>query len=801
MRQRLLILFALCTLGLHTVTAQTLLQGKIIDQESDNPLEFATLSLYSSTDSSLITGTITDIDGNYELSVSPGTYRLKAEFISYQEQWIDDVRVTGSDRTTDLGTIRLRLSAAMLAEIEITGEKSQFQLGLDKKIFNVDKDLVTRGGTAADVLDNIPSISVDLEGNVSLRGSQGVRILVDGRPSGLAGISGNALNTLRGDMIERVEVITNPSARYEAEGMAGIINIILKKEQQKGVNGAFGLTAGYPANFGGSANVNFRQKNFNLFLNYGLQYYEAPGGGKLYQEYYNGDTLYLEQTNDRVRAGISHNLRLGTDYFINDNNVLTGALIYRYSDRNNNTSVMYRDLNTQQQLTAITLRDEVEDEISPFLEYSFNYKRTFKRQGHTLSASFQYQDNSETELSDYKERAFNPDLSPAEIPDLFQRSDNAEADITRIAQIDYMQPLGKDGKFEAGLRTSIRDIRTDFLIEELRNGVWDPLENLGNRFLYDEDIHAAYLIYGNKFNQISFQAGLRAEYSHVVTELLETQEINDRDYTNLFPSLHVGYELRDNNTLQVSYSRRVNRPRFHMLNPFLSFTDARNRWGGNPNLDPEFTDAYELGHIKYWDKSSLTSSIYFRRTTNVVDRIRTISEGITETTPQNLLNRDDTGFEFTFAKDIVKSLRIDGNLNLFYSIIRGGQFGTAENFNWQSRINSRILLAKNIESQIRLNYRGPQDTPQGRNRSVYHMDFGVSTDIMQGRGTLTLNVSDVFNTRLRRYETFGQGFYSEGEWQWRARQTTLNFSYRLNQRKERRERGEGERGGDDMDMF
>ncbi len=780
--------------------SKSIIQGKVIDNETKNPMEFAALSLFTSHDTSLVTGTISDIDGIFSLEALPGTYLLKTEFISYREKWIDGIQVTAEQKATDLGELLLEPSASMLDEVLVTGEKSQFQLGLDKKIFNVDKDLVTRGGSAADVLDNIPSVSVDIDGNVSLRGSQNVRILVDGRPSGLVGLSdNNALNSLRGDMIERVEVVTNPSARYDAEGMAGIINIVLKKDQQKGFNGSFGATAGYPTNFGGSANVNYRTKNLNFFLNYGMLYNRAPGGGSLYQEYYYGDTtLYLEQTQDRTRGGLSHNVRLGADYYFNDKNVLTGAFLYRISDEDNESSIIYRDLDRFKQLSSVTLRDETEEEDSPTLEYSVNYKRNFKKQDHVLTASIQYDDNSEVETSNYLEQLLNPDLTPSEIPDLHQRALNEEGNISWSGQLDYVHPFSKDGRFESGYKASIRDIRTYYLVEELRDDVWETLEELTNRFLYDEDIHAGYLIFGNKWKQFSYQAGLRAEFSHVITELLETHEVNDRDYLDFFPSAHVGYELKGNNTFQISYSRRVNRPRFHSLNPFFTYSDSRNRYGGNPNLEPEYTTSLELGHIKYWEKASLTSSLYYRHSNNVVERIRTISEGITETKPQNLAERDDYGFEFTFSKDLLTAWKVDGNLNLFRSITQGGQFGEADVYNWSTRVNSRIVFFDKLETQVRLNYRGPQETTQGRNKASFHTDLGMSTDLIQGRGTLTLNVSDVFNTRKHRYVTEGEGFYSEGDFQWRARQATLNFTYRLNQRKEKRP--EGERG-EDMEMF
>ena len=775
--------------------------GSLEDLESAIPLEFAAISIFTPGDTALVTGGVTDIDGKFSISVDPGDYLVKAEYISYEAYWINDVVVEAS-MTTELGAISLSPAAAMLEEVEIVEERSQFQLGLDKRVFNVDKDLVTRSGNAADVLDNIPSVTVDLDGNVSLRGSGNVRILIDGRPSGLVGLSGNdALRSLQGDLIERVEVITNPSARYDAEGMAGIINIVLKKESRQGVNGSFSANGGYPVNYGASANLNVRRKDINLFANYGYRHRTSPGGGSLYQEYYGIDTTYLDQTRDRDRKGNSHNFRVGADWFINSKNTLTGSVLYRIGNDINTSNITYKDYDAMRQLIGISTRDQEEEENEPTLEYDLNYKHSFGKKGHELTAAFQYQDSKETESSDYIEQYFEPDGSPGEIPDLIQRSINEETQGLILGQIDYINPLTEHSKFEAGYRGTHREISNDFLVEELENGEWERVNGLSNIFEYDETIHALYALFGDKIGRFTYQGGLRMEYSHVVTRLLETDEVNDRNYTNLFPSAHVGYELPGENTLQVSFSRRIRRPHFWYLNPFLSYSDSRNLWQGNPNLDPEYTSSYEINHIKYWEDASLSSSIYYRHTTDVIQRIREIDdEGITVTKPQNLATRDAWGLDLTYSMELTKNWKVDGNVNFFRQITRSDEFGDADTYSWQGRINSRVTLPGEIETQLRLNYRGPQETTQGRSKDVFFADIGISKDIMKGDATLTLNVRDVFNSRKRRYITEGDGFYAEGDFQWRARSTTLTFTYRLNQKKRSERGGRGEGGGDDMDF-
>lgn len=796
-----LLLFLFSAVAL-SAQKQVRLSGKVVDAATDTPLDYASVSFFSLKDSALVTGNITDEAGIFSVEVAPGAYFVKIEFLSYQTKTIPSLTVSGARSTGDMGIITLDPQATLLNEVVVQAEKSQLQMSLDKKVFNVGKDLGNAGGNAADVLDNVPSVQVDVEGNVSLRGSDNVRILIDGKPSGLIGLNGaNGLRQLPANLIDQIEVITNPSARYEAEGMSGIINIILKKDVRTGVNGSFDLTTGYPDNHGAAVNLNYRTKKLNLFTNYGLSYRDSPGGGTLYQEVYSGDTTFITtQNNNRSRGGWSNSVRAGADYFLNDNNILTGAFTYRGGKQTNITNLEFRDfLSTLDNPTAISLRkdDEAEDELN--LEYALTYKRTFEKQGHELSLDLRYQDNAETEDSDLSERFFNPEMVASGVPDLFQRSYNKEREQLLAAQLDYVQPIGKDGKLELGLRSTFRDIGNDFLVEELVDDVWNIFPGLSNDFRYNEDIHAAYLIYGNKKGKFSYQAGLRGELSDILTELLQTNEVNTQNYLNLFPSMHISYQLPADNAVQISYSKRLRRPRFRELNPFSTFSDNRNIFTGNPNLQPEFTDVFELGHIKYWDKASLSSSIYYRRTEGKVDRIRTLNEdGFTFLTrPENLLSEDAYGLEFVASYNPAKWWTINGSFNFFRAITDGGNLGEtfkADTYSWFTRGTSRFTIFKNTDLQVRFDYRGPQETPQGRSRSIYSIDLGASRDILKQKGTITLSVRDLLNSRRWRSTAFGEDFFSDRDFQWRARQTTLTLNYRLNQTKQR---GEEKKGGDD----
>ncbi len=787
-------------------SSKATLKGQIVDESGDLPLEYATITLFAQKDSSMVTGGITDDKGVFLIETRPGRFYAQVEFLGYQLLTLDDIQLGKENLHQDLGKVTMRSDSETLVEVEVRAEKSQMQMSLDKRVFNVGKDLANTGASAEDILNNVPSVNVDIEGNVSLRGSDNVRILIDGKPSGLVGVdNANGLRSLPSNMIDKVEVITNPSAKYEAEGMTGIVNIILRKEKKKGINGSVDVSAGFPENYGIGVNLNVRRNKFNFFTNYGLSYRSNPGNGYVYQEIYrNGLTEISDQTRRTERSGLSNSFRFGSDYYFSEKSILTVALMYRKSDEDNFGRYTYLDYlgsTNPQDFIGKSERtdDELEDESS--LQYSLNYSKKFDRKGQEFTFNIQYEDDLEEESSDFREQFFNVDQT-SNIPDLLQRSKNSESNFEWLFQTDYVHPFNEDGRFEIGLRTTIRDIRNNYLVEEFEDNIWRSVTDLSNNFLYDENIHAAYAIIGDKKGQFSYQLGLRGELSDVKTELEQTSEINDRNYFNLFPSAHLTYEFANSNSIQLSYSRRIRRPRFWDLNPFFSFSDSRSYYSGNPNVDPEFTNSYELGYIQYWDKGSLSSSIYYRHTDGVISRLteRGLVDGdsLFITKPQNLATEDAYGFEFTFSYNPDKWLRLSGDVNLFRAITDGTNLGStfeADAITMSGRLTSQMTLWKQLETQIRFNYRAPRETTQGRRKALYMMDLGISKDIWKKKGTLTLSVRDVFNSRKRRYETFGPDFYREGEFQWRSRVATLKLNYRINQKKRRG--GRSGRGGYD----
>ncbi|UHG89032.1 outer membrane beta-barrel family protein [Spirosoma oryzicola] len=799
MKTSLLILFLLplLTFAQSKSDQSVVIKGILLDEQT-KPIPFGTVTLHQKADSTLITGAISDEAGTFELRAKPGTYWVKISVVSYTERRIPAIQVV--NKPIDLGKLILKASTKRLDEVVVKGERSQMELALDKKIFNVGKDLANAGGTAADILSNVPSVAVDAEGNVSLRGSNSVRILIDGKPSGLVSLKGGSgLQQLQGSSIERVEVITNPSARYEAEGMGGIINIVLKKEHREGINGSFDVITGYPANFGLAANVNYRRKNLNFFVNYTASYRNTPGRSSLYQEVYRDDTTFITQQNSTNRLkGLNNNARAGLDYFFNPKNVLTASYTWRLSKGKRYADILYRDYQfSTQNLRSITSRTQDETETEPNSEYALTYKRTFAREGHELTADVRYLDNWESSDQLFNQQTVGPDGFMATTPAVLQRSLNDETEKQLLVQIDYVRPFSKNGKVEAGLRSSSRDMTNDYSVTQRGdNGVWQPLPGLTNDFLYEERIHALYGIIGNKSRKLSYQAGLRGELTDVTTTLRRTNDVNPRHYANLFPSMHVTYDLPRQHALQLSYSRRIRRPQYNDLSPFMTFSDNRNFFSGNPNLNPEFTNAFEIGHIKYFSKGSISSSVYYRHTNDKILSIRRVNEqGYSTTRPENLASENSYGAEFAGSYSPFTWWKLDGSFNFFRAMTNGSNLDVnyqSDTYSWFTRMISRFTLPKSTDVQLRGNYEAPQKTPQGRRKALATLDLAISKDLFNNNGTLTLNVVDVFNSRRFRSITEGENFYTESSSQYRLRQVNLTLSYRLRQAKKKEKPAEGE---------
>jgi outer membrane receptor protein involved in Fe transport len=800
-----------------TTSKDIFITGKVVDAKTNQPLEYATIVL-KNTKSKKISGGITDSKGMFTIKTPVGNYEISVEFISFKTKKIPTQTLS---ENKNFGTIKLSEDASSLDEIVIITEKSTVEIRLDKKIYNVGKDMTVKGGSASDVLDNVPSVNVDVEGNVSLRGSENVRILIDGKPSALVGLSGtDALRQLPADAIERVEVITSPSARYDAEGTAGILNIILRKGKATGLNGSINATIGNPEQYQLGTNINLRGKKVNLFTNIAYRKRTGPGNSFSKVSALKDAVIDSIRTEDRQfeRNRGGYNLNLGLEYFLTKESSITGTLFFRDSDNGSlsTNNIIVSDANGIVDRTDLRIQDE--EETDKTIQYSLNYTNNINKKGHKLTADFQYSDSEEIE------NAVINDSSSIE------NNSTTENSKSTLLQVDYVLPIGGNSQFEAGYRGDFQDLTSAFLVT--RNPVLDF--NPSNNLIFNQNVNAIYSQFGSKINKFSYLLGLRTEITDVKVKLTTTNEKYDYNYVELFPTLNLGYERTDNQNFTLGYSRRLRRPRHWYLNPFESRSSQNVIFKGNPSLIPTFTNSFDLGFLQKLGKLTLNSSIYYQHSTNTISRVSRdeirdidgINQIVTIREPINLASEDRYGFELTTNYNPSKKVKLSGSFNVFQSETKGNyiynQFSEDTNGNitstqveqdlgnknssWFTRFNARITLPAKIQWQTRLSYRGPSETAQNVTDGVFSANLAFSKDIFKEKGTLVFNISDVFNSRKRSSVSYTPNrgnptSINDQTFQWRVRQISLNFTYRFNQKKSQRNknRRNNNGGGEEFD--
>ena len=772
------------------------LNGIIFDKETKQPLEYATIVL-KNTVNNQVTGGISNLKGKFNISTEQGNYNISIEFLGFKTISITNKIITSD---SSLGEIYLKEDNNSLEEVEIIAEKSTVEIKLDKKIYNVGKDMTVKGGSASDVLDNVPSVTVDIEGNVALRGNENVRILINGKPSGLVG-GPDALRQLPADAILKVEVITSASARYDAEGTAGILNIILRKGKALGFNGSFGLNLGIPENIGVSSNLNYRNKKVNYFSTSGYTYNNAPGNAFFEtKDIANipSETLITENRfYERERK--SFNTLFGLEYFITENASVTGSVFYRNSDRLNKTEINTNNSYLLASENTRKFRKEIENDLDKQIEFNLNFIQNFKTSGHKLSLDFKHEINNEDELATLTGNQFFPNI----INDIVQKTDAIEHQKRILVQGDYVLPIGENAQFETGFRSNNSFIDTDFSIrDEQEDGSFILDENVSNIFIYNEKVHALYTQYGNKFGKFSSLLGMRMEVSDIDVNVTGTTLNSNKKYTEFFPTFNLAYELKENETVTLGFNRRIRRPRSWLINPFPTRASENNIFQGNPDLDPAYSNALDLGYLKKWNKITFNTSMYYNYTTDVFQRIESLDANdanVTITTFENIASENRYGFEFSVNYELFNWWKLNNSFNVFSTKRNSGnELQDAKFTSWTSRLDSRIKLPFKIDWQTTINYRGPRETFQTKNKSITSINLAFSKDILKGNGTLSLNVSDLLNSRKRISNTNINGVSNRySEFQWRERQIRLNFIYRLNQNKKRnqqRDNGGGDGG-------
>jgi hypothetical protein len=822
MRLPLSILFLLITTLLFAqrgnsgdnVGSKVTVTGKVVEKGTNQPMEYATV-VFIDKDGKIIEGGITDAKGNYNIKVPTGVYTIQFDFISYKTVSLSNQRIF---KNTRLPTITLSLDSESLDEIVVRAETTEVEIRLDKKIYNIGKDLTTSGATIGDALNNVPSVTVDVDGTIALRGNVNVQILINGRPSAIAGFgSTEALRQLPAESIDRVEVITSPSARYDAEGTAGILNIILKKEKTLGLNGSVLTSIGTPFSFGLSGNINLRTDKFNIFNNSGYRYRKSPGNAIFENNFFsiNVENPLVIEERDYDRSSRRFNTNLGVEYFITEKSSITTSVFMHVGADEDVINNFTDEFDASNMLNVSRIRTETETEDDIGYQISLNYISRFDDKGHTLTTDFQFERDTETPNSFIIERNTFPKTTILPSEDISEEEDNTEY----LAQLDYVRPIGENAQFEAGYRGKFEKKITDYvLLEEVgTTGVFVRNDSLSNLFTYKQNVQALYTQYGNRIGNFSFLLGLRMETTSLKGEVTGEDVTNDdefninfdKDFIGLFPTVNLIYELNEEENITFGYNRRINRPRHWFLNPFPSRSSEANIFQGNPGLDPAYASAFDLGYLKRWEKITLTSSIYYQYETGAFTRIQEDTGELTSngipiirSLPINLSTNQRYGFEAGMLFNAAKWLRLNGSLNIFRFVSVGDFNGVdygAEDTSWFTRLSAKVTLPAKIEWQTNVFYRGPRNNSQTESEGIFSLNLAVSKDFLKDNATIGISVSDLFNSRKRKSVTLTDTFRSYSEFQWRERQINLNFTYRFNQKKQRqpngRQQGFEEEGG------
>jgi outer membrane receptor protein involved in Fe transport len=794
------------------------LTGIVLDQETQQTLEYATISLKNTKNPDRLQGGITGFDGKFMVDVFPGTYDISIEYIGFDRFTKTGVLIKSS---MDLGTIGLTIGSTALEGVEVMAEKTEVEIRLDKRIYNVGKDLTVRGGSVADVLDNVPSVTVDIEGNVALRGNDNVRILINGKPSGLVGISGpQGLQQLPAESIEKVEVVTSPSARYGAEGTAGILNIILKKQELLGFNGNFVANAGQthtdiiPSAYGGSANVNLRKNKFNIFST--NSYSKSLSIGNVFNEneYFNGEnpSTFLEESRSPERENFSFFSSLGVEYYFKEKTSLILSGFIRDRSGDDYTKNILKRFDENKVLIDQSQLIELETDKDDARQISLNFDSEMDEEGQKFTAVFQYEENKEDEKADIDNSLKNRD----------EKVNQLESEKRILLQADYVLPLDKNTQFEFGYRGNFNNQETDYQVFQIQNGGFAKNTDLSNVLIYKEHINALYTQYGKKIDAFSFLIGLRMEDSKIIVDQRTINDYNQKKYTKFFPTLNLSYEFSDTESIILGYSRRISRPRGRFLNPFPSRSSVANFFQGNADLDPSYSNTVDVGYLKRWDKVTFNTSVYYQKSTEVFTFIAEdsgqkviVSEGESTTdfievpiivrSPINIAENNRTGFEFTLSYNPSRKSRIFLNFNLFNSetigIHEGVDLGRT-NLSWFSRANAKFTIFKDIDWQTQVFFRGPRETAQSKSRGMIFTSMALSKDVFKKKGTLSFRVSDLFNTAMYRSETFTPTFTNDALYRRSLPSFNLSLTYRINQKdKPQSRRPQGGGGGNNDGGF
>ncbi|MGC6431294.1 MAG: TonB-dependent receptor domain-containing protein [Jejuia sp.] len=767
----LLVFYMVCFTQQTLYSQSVQIIGEVIEERTSQPLAYATVALRDSQTKETLNGVITKEDGSFEIQAETQQFIIEISFMGYETKTITDFVIKKG--RANLGIILLKEDAQQLGEVLVEAEVSSFQFKLDKRVFNIGKDLSSTGASALEVLNNVPSVNVDIEGAISLRGSSGVQVLINGKPSILTD-EGGALGSITADMIDRIEVITNPSAKYDAEGTSGIINIVIKKDERRGLNGAVSANTGAPDSNSFGLSLNRRSEKFNLFTQLGLGRRVLPRDSENINENLNSG-ITISSIGEDFRIEKFYNITLGTDYYINPNSVITLSGNFAYEIEDQPSGINFKEVDGNNALISEWRRDETTEATNPKYQYELVYKRDFEdHEDHDLLLSATGNSFAKDLTSLFQDATISGDDK-----DAVQNTRTDFSDNTYTFKVDYTKPFSEVWTIETGAQYVINDIGNDFEVQNLIGDEFISDEGLTNNFEFDQKVLGVYLIGGYEKENWGIQSGLRLEQTDLKTNLVTTNQVNNQNYTNLFPSIHMSYKVSDILSLQTGYSARINRPGMWELNPFFNIRNNFNIREGNPALMPEFTDSYELTSIFDVGKTDLNFGVYHRYTTDVIERVSVFEDNVNTIRPENIGTNSTLGIEFNTKYSPSKwlTLNLDFNYNQFN---RKGTFeSTIFDFNgnqWSSKVMAKFKLPADIDLEAVGNHRSKVKTVQGARSANTFLDIGVRKKILKDKGVLNLSIRDVFESRI--FENFiSQGNSEAYSYSLRGRFVALGFSY------------------------
>jgi outer membrane receptor protein involved in Fe transport len=726
------------------------IRGSVIDDSTEHPIEFVNVVLRLKGDTTIFTGKVTDKLGKFDFADVPsGEYFITFGMIGYKEKRTPVFLIDSQHKHLNVGEVRLVSSEISLDEVLVSAEKSLYNASIDRKVYNVDQDLMSKAGSASELLQNVPSVQVDIDGNVSLRGSTNVLIMLNGKTSPLMNKnSATVLEQMPANSIEKIELITNPSAKYKPDGTSGIINLILKKNKTLGINGSIAANTGNQDRYNGNVRLNYNPGSLNIFGGYAIR--KDRRNRINTDNRLQTDSTYNETLNSYARP-LSHTVSLGIDYKLDDQNALglSGDYFYNSFTRTEDANKLRH--NSDNVLTNQSNRSRIDYEFEK--EYSFTafFEHNFPKEDHTLRLEFSSAGAPEQEDNHYTNTYQLPIESNSYDNTLIKNGDN-----NRQLTLEYSNPLTEESKLEAGYMGEFIRNDFDFYAENFdvaqQKFVVDMTKT--NQFIYDESINALYTTYKQSFGAFGFMAGLRAEGASVKSNLVTLNSIITNTYFSFYPTLHTSYKLSKLTELQLSYSKRTRRPEGDELNPFPEYRDPLNVSRGNPKLLPEYVHSVELGCQYQNDAISILPALFYRNTYNRFTSVTELRKDTTITTRQNLSTDQSWGVEVVVSADLNDIVAVHGSANAYLNQIDASNLGYSKNKSvntWSGNMTVDLNLSGTSRLQINSNYNSSRLTPQGKQSPSYIINTGFRQEFLEDKLTFVLTIADVFKTQKREY--------------------------------------------------